>query len=56
MTNINLPFGENREMPMFFPPIQGEFTNLLLGTHFEVATTISRRLEFDEDFPTKSTT
>jgi hypothetical protein len=49
MTNTVMPIGD---MSIFLPPIQGEFTNLLLGTHLQATTTTSssRRLEFNEDF------
>ncbi|TVU21352.1 hypothetical protein EJB05_30982, partial [Eragrostis curvula] len=52
-TNTMMPFGE---MPMFFPPIRGEFKNLLLAVHHEAAITAStsRRLDFDEDFTSNS--
>jgi hypothetical protein len=38
-----MPFGDHS---MFIPPIQGEFTDLLLQVHHKVPT--SRRLEFDK--------
>ncbi|CAO2153557.1 unnamed protein product [Urochloa humidicola] len=42
--NMMMPFGDNSMV--FFQPIQGEFTNLLLQAHHELPT--ARRLDFDK--------
>uniref|UniRef100_A0A0A9A4T4 Uncharacterized protein n=1 Tax=Arundo donax TaxID=35708 RepID=A0A0A9A4T4_ARUDO len=48
VANTVMPFGE---IPKSFPPILGEYTNLLLGAHHEASTTTStsRSLDFDQD-------